>query len=151
MDSNIQFRAFRPDDADAVAALIFGLYREDHSIKEMSLDKIQRTFDHLRAHPALGQVVVFDAGGEVAGYSILINFWSNEYGGNILYVDELYIRADHRGRGMGTAFLRRVAAGDFGPAVALQLEVTGGNLEARRLYERLGFSVHKNETLTLDL
>lgn len=151
MLKNIRFRHFHPSDETAVTALIHRLYAEDHSIKPMSDEKIGRTLRHLQAHPSLGKVIVFDAEGQVIGYSILINFWSNEYGGNILYIDELYIAESHRGQGIGTQFIQQVARGRFGEAVALQLEVTGTNPDARRLYSRLGFETHKNDTLTLDL
>jgi GNAT superfamily N-acetyltransferase len=84
-------------------------------------------------------VVVFEAEGRIVGYALLINFWSNEYGGIVLNIDELYVVPERRGAGTGTAFLNYLAAGHPGDCVALKLEVLPYNRRALRLYEKLGF------------
>lgn len=148
---NITFRAFANKDRSAVSALILQLYIDDPSIKQVTPAQIARTFDELLGHPDKGNIMVFDCNGEIAGYSILINFWSNEYGGNILYIDELFVKDTFRGQGIGTQFLRFLAQNPPHQSIALQLEVTPGNVKARKLYQSLGFVVHKNDRMTLEL
>lgn len=55
------------------------------------------------------------------------------------FVDVLYVRPRARGRGLGTELLR-AAAEHAGSDAVLELEVLETNEDARRLYERLGFS-----------
>jgi len=148
---DIKYRQFNAADSEAVAELILNLYREDPSDRPMLRRKIQDTFDSLSRHPDRGCIMVIEAGNEIAGYSIIINFWSNEFGGNICFIDELYIKKQFRGRGIGTNFIKYLEANKFGDSVALRLEVTPNNEKARKLYEGLGFRKHKNDTLDLDL
>ena len=58
-----------------------------------------------------------------------------------LYVAQVYLVPEHRGRGIGTALMREVLA-EGRPVV---LKVTKMNTGARRLYERLGFRVEREE------
>lgn len=85
---------------------------------------------------------MLDVGQQVVGYALLIAFWSNELGGEVCEVDELYVTADFRGRGHGAALFKAIERGDVWPApfVAVALGITPGNTRVRRLYERLGFA-----------
>jgi ribosomal protein S18 acetylase RimI-like enzyme len=56
-----------------------------------------------------------------------------------------------RGQGIGAEFLKHVIDSKWNDFVAVRLEVTPTNARARRLYERLGFSSHKNETMQFRL
>lgn len=147
---DIKYRKFKTSDSEAVAELIQNLYREDPGGKPMLPQKIQKTFDSLTQHPDRGTIMVLENEGEVIGYAILINFWSNEFGGNIVDIDELYIKKEFRSQGIGTNFIKYLAENKFGNSVALQLEVTSGNVKARKLYESLGFKLHKNNTYDLE-
>ena len=117
----------------------------------MSVQKIQSTFDSLTKYPDRGSIVVFEYEKEVVGYALLINFWSNEFGGNILNIDELYIKKEWRSQGVGTGFIKYLMSSKPAGAIALQLEVTPGNHKARKLYTKLGFKPRKNDTLTFEL
>jgi ribosomal protein S18 acetylase RimI-like enzyme len=81
-------------------------------------------------------------GEQPAGYAILIAFWSNELGGEVCHVDELFVTRDLRGRGHGRELFTAITSGDLWPSpiVAIALGVTPDNARARRLYEQLGFA-----------
>jgi ribosomal protein S18 acetylase RimI-like enzyme len=82
---------------------------------------------------------VFEQENRILGYAILINFWSNEYGGIILTIDELLVIPAYRGKGIGTAFIQFLMNSRYNDFVALKLEVLPYNQRALRLYESLGF------------
>ena len=73
---------------------------------------------------------------------MLIAFWSNELGGNICGVDELFVVPEYRSQGFGKSFFEALAQGDLWPTpiVGMALGVTPDNVRGRRLYERLGFA-----------
>lgn len=79
------------------------------------------------------------AQGRTAGYGLLAFTFTNEAGGLVLWVEELYIRPAFRGMGLGgeyLAFLEKT----YGRRVArMRLEVEPENEGARRLYARHGF------------
>lgn len=138
-------------DTKIVAEYIKGLFQEDPTPQGMTEEKIQRTIKTLLKHKEKGTIFVMEVGKEVIGYAILINFWSNEYGGNIVYIDELFIRKEWRGKGVATKFIQYLAKKKMNNAVSLFLEVTPQNKRAEELYKRLGFEVHKNKRMTKEL
>jgi len=144
--TKLNFRPVKRADYSELRAMIHELYREDPSTKPISDKKISKTLTELRNRPERGQIIVLEDGKTLVGYSILIPYWSNEYGGNILHVDELYVKPDYRGRGVATSFLKQLARTEH-DAVALQLEVTPSNTRAMNYYHKLGFRKTKNSHL----
>ena len=148
------WRAATPADDDAVVALSLALYVEDPATDPVPAEHTRRTLEALRARPARGQVVVLDVAGSVCGFALLVSVWSNELGGEVCSIDELYVAPSARGGGHGSALLEALAraAPPCPPeAVALALEVTPDNSRARALYQRLGFrgkNLHLRRRLT---
>jgi ribosomal protein S18 acetylase RimI-like enzyme len=147
------WRLARTDDDERIIALCLALYAEDPGTRAVDSAGMQETIRMLRAEPARGRVVVLDDGSGVVGYALLISYWSNELGGEVCHIDELYVAVPARGRGHASELVRSVArdGGLWGrpPPVALQLEVTPSNARARSLYERLGFAPVRNTNLRL--
>jgi GNAT superfamily N-acetyltransferase len=146
MRNRPQPSAWRPstvDDDATIVEMCLALNAEDPGIERPSAAQVQGTLDVLRDEPWRGRAVVADIDGGIAGYALLIAFWSNELGGEVCTVDELYVKPDHRGRGIGTELFRELLHGAcLAPrqAVAVELEVSPGNGRAREWYLRLGFS-----------
>jgi GNAT superfamily N-acetyltransferase len=139
----------RETEQEVVAGMITAFYWEAGGGEFMNTGMIERTFGQLAAHPDYGWVTVFEADGQLVGYALLVNFWSNEYGGLILTIDELYVVPSLRGRGIGTAFIRHLADSDLPGCVALRLEVLPYNRRALGLYEKLGFVKSDRDFLML--
>jgi len=148
---SIQYRAAARVDHATVMKLMRQLYDEDPAERPVPEEHFIRTLHEFEEHPDAGTILVFERDQQIVGYAVLVNYWSNECGGNILTIDELFVVPAFRGQGVGTDFVKHVIDGRWNDFVALQLEVTPGNARARRLYERLGFSSHKNETMRFRL
>jgi GNAT superfamily N-acetyltransferase len=135
-------------DVEAFAAMVVALYAEDAGPVTMTLERARAQARAMLAG-APAEAWVDDSG---VGYAILVPFWSNEFGGPMLYLDEVYVVPDARGRGVGTAIVAwaRAEAQRRG-CVRLALEVNHDNPRARRLYERLGFEVEARSTLGVRL
>ena len=139
----IEIRPLRKTDYSELRKMVHALYEEDPSTKPITDKKIWQTVSELRKNPNKGKIVVFAKENLIIGYSILIFYWSNEYGGEVLHIDELYVKPEHRGHGVSTKFFRSLLRSEHG-AVALQLEVTPSNKKALNYYKRLGFKKTKN-------
>jgi GNAT superfamily N-acetyltransferase len=75
--------------------------------------------------------------------------FSLEFRGRNAFVDELFVREEHRGRGLGAAALAVAEEFCRGLGIAaLRLEVERENPRAQELYEREGFRVHPRHILT---
>jgi GNAT superfamily N-acetyltransferase len=135
------------------AEFVAALYVDDPGPAPMSLDRALRQARRLLGdRPPAWAFLLRDADGESIGYCILAPFFSNEFGGEMLYLDELYVVPERRGRGVGSAALAAVRNwAEQRGFVRLALEVNRGNPEARRLYERAGFAVEERDTMALQL
>ncbi len=74
-----------------------------------------------------------------AGYAMTAKTFSNEAGGLVVWLEELYLRPDFRGHGLGSEFFAFIEDTYRGKAARLRLEVEEDNVAARCLYERLGY------------
>ncbi|MBN2438749.1 MAG: GNAT family N-acetyltransferase [Deltaproteobacteria bacterium] len=130
-------------DDDAIARMCLALNEEDPGDAPVRREQVLQTLNVLRKEPARGKAVVAEIDGQVVGYALLISFWSNELGGEVCVVDELYVAPTHRRRGIGTKLLHTLRDGDgLWPerAAAIGLEVTPTNVRARQLFSGLGFT-----------
>ncbi len=136
------WRLATESDDEVLVEMHLGLYQEDPGPWPGDARHMRGTLAILRREPSRGRAVVLDVGRQVVGYALLIAFWSNELGGEVCAVDEIYVSRDHRGRGHGGALFAEIERGGLWPAplVGVMLGVTSGNAGARRLYERLGFA-----------
>ena len=77
--------------------------------------------------------------GEPAGFALFFHNYSTFAGRRGLYLEDLYIRPAHRGRGIGRALLRDLAAIAVARGCArLEWAVLDWNEPAIRFYESLG-------------
>lgn len=136
------WRAALERDDEAIVNLCLALNAEDPGSHPVPAEYMRRTLRELRQTPARGRAVVLELDEHVRGYALLISFWSNERGGEVCTIDELYVQPEQRGHGHATQLLQSLAAQSepwLEHLVALTLEVTPANVRARRFYERLGF------------
>jgi GNAT superfamily N-acetyltransferase len=109
----VTVRPIRPDDVPAVVGLVRELADYEESLHEARLTEEQLTGVLFGDSPALfGHVAVADDGahpGEVVGMALwFLNFstWRGTHG---IYLEDLYVRPQHRGAGLGKELLRTLA------------------------------------------
>jgi GNAT superfamily N-acetyltransferase len=139
----MMWRVAMISDDEAIVSMCMALNAEDPGPAPVRPDQMRRTLIKLREEPNRGRAVVCEVDGRAAGYALLISFWSNELGGDVCNIDELFVAPEYRGRGLATALFEQLS--DRGQSLwpvrpaALALEVTPQNERARTLYERMGF------------
>ena len=132
-----------------VAAMMSRLYAEDPAQHPINPRSFPKTLRFLLANPSRGRVILLKKHRQLVGYALLIPFWSNEFAGTLLFIDELFVLPQHRGHGIATTFFSRLKLHPPFNAIALALEVTRTNRRAKRLYQSLGFVRRTNEILVL--
>lgn len=137
------WRPATPLDDEKIIEMCVALNLEDPGPKPVPPEHTRRTLAELRKNPARGQAWV--CGADPCGYAFLIHFWSNELGGEICVIDEVYVKPEARGNGAGRALFTRLLTEK--KHVALDLEVTPANARARAFYESLGFRPWKNQAM----
>ena len=104
-----EIRRIRPSDVDTVVELVHALAAHEKAPQECHLTAEQLHEALFRSSPALfGHVATVDD--EVVGYALwFLNFstWRGTHG---IYLEDLFVRPEHRGSGLGKALLSTLAA-----------------------------------------
>ena len=82
---------------------------------------------------------VFEDDGNIAGYAMLAKSFSTEFGKPCIWIEDIYLKHEHRGKGFATDFFAFVE--EKYPAALLRLEVEEENERAVRVYKKCGFEV----------
>jgi ribosomal protein S18 acetylase RimI-like enzyme len=142
-----QFRKYEEADYSAILSLINSLYEEDDYGESISEEKINKTISELSKKPETGSIYVFLSDHAIIGYSIVINYWSNEFGGNIAVIDEIYVIPSARNKGIASKFIEFIISGSGLSPRMLQLEVAPTNSKAMEYYKKRGFEFAKNRVM----
>lgn len=137
----VVFKEIATEDIDAVLGMMQEFYAIDSYPFDRSLaNNLLRTFIENRQ---FGRGWILFDQGRVTGYLIITFVFSFEYGGSIGFLDELYVRKEERGRGLGRAAVEFAKAeADKLSLKLLYLEVEPHNDAAQSLYIAAGFKVH---------
>jgi GNAT superfamily N-acetyltransferase len=104
-----EVRRVRPSDVDTVVELVHALAKHEEAPQECHLTPDQLHDALFRSSPSLyGHVATVDD--EVVGYALwFLNFstWRGTHG---IYLEDLFVRPEHRGSGLGKALLTELAA-----------------------------------------
>src|SRR5258706_3109819 len=102
---------------------------------------LEAALRRLLTDASLGAVWLIEGDGRPVGYLVVTYGYDLEFGGRDAYLTELWVDADARGRGAGTAALAALD-GELRSrdVAAVHLQVRPGN-PAVRIYERAGWRV----------
>ena len=142
----IKFRTAGETDLNTVLEFMDAYYEYDQIPFEASFART--ALEKMVRDASLGRVWLICAGDQPIGYFAIALGFSLEYGHDA-FIDELYLRADYRGRGIGTQAMRFAedAAREMG-VQALHLEVEHDNVEAKVFYRKQGYEDHQRYLLT---
>lgn len=134
-------------DMDLLLVLLRDFYI--HEALMFDEEVARRALQQLIDNPSFGRSFLLEFDGEKVGYTVLTFGFSLEFHGRDAFVDELYIVAEYRGRGIGKQaldFLAEVCRAEG--IAALHLEVERANTVAQEVYRKQGFKDHDRYLLT---
>lgn len=141
---------FRPAETGDIKAIV-SLCRElnEHDGTPFHEARHRPAIAELIAHPEWGRIFLIETGDEVAGYAVLALGFSLEFGGRDAFLDELFVRAPFRKRGIGAEAIDYISkvAQSLGVR-ALHLEVARANISAQEFYRKHGFRDHSRYLMT---
>jgi len=132
-------REAKPSDVAAIHDMIVEL-----AVYEKEPDAVLATSDDLHRHlfgpdPALFAHVAEDEDGTVVGFALWFLNYSTWLGKHGIYLEDLYVKADHRGGGHGKALLAHLAGICIERGYGrLEWWVLDWNTSARGFYESIG-------------
>jgi GNAT superfamily N-acetyltransferase len=101
-------RPATPDDTAAIATLIRGLAEYERLSQYVTLEE-GRLREHLFGPRPYAEVLLAEEAGAVVGFALFFHNFSTFRGQPGLYLEDLFVRPEHRGRGHGKALLQELA------------------------------------------
>ena len=124
------------DEADFLE-LTGQFYASDAVLHDIPEAHRRATFRELMRSDVYAEGYLLEQERKIAGYGLLSKTFSQEAGGMVIWIEELYLLPQYRGRGLGRRFIAFV---ESMPGVArIRFEVEPDNDRALALYHRLGY------------
>jgi GNAT superfamily N-acetyltransferase len=134
----VAIRPAEAADVPAIAALIRGLARYEKLEHEVTMTE-ELLATNLFGRHRYAETLIAEDGGAPIGFALFFHNFSTFLAKPGIYLEDLFVVPEHRGRGIGRALLQRLAKiaveRDCG---RLEWSVLDWNRDAIGFYERLG-------------
>ncbi|MFV0361615.1 MAG: GNAT family N-acetyltransferase [Suipraeoptans sp.] len=132
-------RKINKNDRELYIALAKKFYNSDAVMHSVPESYFEATWNEMIRSNDYARGFILEDNGKTAGYALLSFTFSQEAGGKVAWIEEVFILPEFRGSGLGSQFFDYVHM-EIEPEVRrVRLEVEPDNLRAIKLYEKLGF------------
>lgn len=87
------------------------------------------------------EIYILEYDSAPAGYALTARSFSQEAGGFVVWIEEIYIREPYRSKGLGREYFNYIEKEKDRDTVRIRLEVEEKNERAKSLYRQLGYEV----------
>ena len=133
-------RRIKAEDRAAFLQMVHEFYHSPAVLHPVRETNFERTLNAALTESPYVDIYMIEDEGTAAGYCQVSLSWSNEAGGLVVWVEELYIRESFQGKGLGGACLTFIRD-RYSDAARIRLEISSDNQGAKRLYQRHGYEV----------
>jgi GNAT superfamily N-acetyltransferase len=131
-------RPAQPEDVPSIASFIRSLAEYERLAHEM-VAREEDLRDGLFGPRRYAEVVFVEEDGEIVGFALFFHSFSTFLGKPGLYLEDLFVLPQHRGKGHGEALLRHLAGLALERGCGrFEWSVLDWNVDAIRFYERIG-------------
>ena len=136
---NYTIRPMLRDDAPYVIDMMRVFYASPAVLSNGSEEIFRNDVENcVNDSPYLEGYIIED-GQKILGYGMIAKSFSTEFGKPCMWIEDLYLKDDYRGMGLGSKFLNFIA--EKYPDAILRLEVEEENERAIKTYRKCGFEV----------
>ncbi len=146
----LMIRPIEPRDREAYFAMAKAFYQTDAVMHPIPDAHFETTWEEVMRSSHYAAADILEADGETVGYALYAKNFSQEAGGMVLWVEEVFVREEHRGKGYGRAFFEQLLKALPPEVRRVRLEAERDNERAVRLYESLGFEWMEYESMMLE-
>jgi len=142
-------RKITPADRETYLQMVHDFYHSEAVLHAVPDEYFVRAFDEMMRSEEYLLGLIFEAEGEIAGYALLVNTWSQEAGGKAVWIDEIYVLPEFRGGGIAKEFFSQLK--QIVPAARYRLEIEPDNIRAEKLYRSMGFEELGYKQMVIDM
>ena len=136
---NYTIRLMTREDAQQVIDMMRVFYASPAVLSNGSEEIFRNDVENcVNDSPYLEGYIIED-GQKILGYGMIAKSFSTEFGKPCMWIEDLYLKEEARGLGLGSKFLHFVA--EKYPEAILRLEVEEENERAIKTYRKCGFEV----------
>jgi GNAT superfamily N-acetyltransferase len=134
----LSIRPATVNDAPLLRALIRELAEYERELDQVEITDADLVRDGFGPHPKF-RALIAEWNGQPAGYALFFGFYSTWVGRPGLFLEDLFVRQEFRGKGIGTALLATVArVAQRENCYGIRWEVLDWNQQAINFYKTLG-------------
>ncbi len=134
------FRNITQSDKEVFLTMAQEFYASPAVMHKIDPNHFVTTFDAAINKNPYFRVLMIESENHVIGYAVLSFTYSNEAGGMVVLIEEVYVDKAHRSKGIGTKLLTFVEK-EYPTFKRFRLEVTKDNLRAIDLYKKQGYQM----------
>lgn len=143
----ITFKLLQSSQIEIITQMMLDFYAIDNYT--FKIVKTRELFKEFCANESLGKAYLIFNDNEIVGYFILTFVFSFEYQGRIAFLDELFIKNEQRGLGIGNKTIQFILSlTDEFNIKMIYLEVENHNENAQKLYLANDFEFHNRKIMT---
>lgn len=132
-----KIRSMAEDDREEVAKMMKTFYASPAVMTNGSAEIFDADISACVSQNPFLEGLIFELGGEIAGYAMLAHSFSTEFGKPCVWVEDIYVKPEFRRKGIGREFFEYLQK-RFGGCV-IRLEAERENTPAVELYKKCGF------------
>ena len=144
----MEIRRITRADRETYLEMAKDFYSSPAVLENIPEENISASFEEFVCGTPYGDAFIFEEEGRVIGYGVLAYTYSQEAGGKVVWLEEIYVDASMRGKGHGSEFIDYVT--NNVPAKRYRLETEPENERAAALYRRHGFEHFEYVNYKLD-
>ena len=133
----MEIRKFADVDREIVIDMMRRFYNSPAVITNGSEKIFDLNFDACIKDSSFVEGYVFVVDEKIIGYGMLVKSFSTEFGGECIWIEDIFIEKNFRGKGIGTQFMNFIK--EKYPDKILRLETETDNSKAVNLYKSCGF------------
>lgn len=143
-------RKVKKSDKNLFIKMIDEFYHSSGVLHSIPTKHYEKTFNEIMGNSPFATAYIIENNNETAGYGQISFTYSNEAGGLVVLIEEIYVRPQFRGMGLGTEFLNTMLDLYKDKASRFRLDIEPDNSGARKLYKSLGFKELNYESMVIE-
>lgn len=135
----MHIRVMEERDTEAVLEMMKVFYHSPAVIEKAPEAVLRRDIADCLSDMPYIEGFVLEGEQEIVGYGMAAKSYTTEYGGVCVWIEDLYIKPAHQGKGLATQFFNYIEKRYSGQMVRMRLDVHAENEHAVKSYEKNGF------------